>query len=299
MSEQHIIVPLDGSDLSEMAVPLAVQLARPMGADITFLMVREEDGPSLAERFGLGNANEMTQESERYYANYLDEISKQAEGISVQTIVRVGDPAEEILKFEEERSAQIVVMASHGRSGLSRWRYGSVADKIVHGSTVPVLIIGPRVLEEHRTTSVEHIAVPLDGSEEAEAALPFAIDLARSTGAQLSLIRAVRWAAQMYPYTMAQTYVPAYTEIDSSLEAEAKDYLEQVKNRITGVQTIHTGVMRGIIVDSLVEYCEQKGADFIVMTTRARGGLARAALGSVADRMINGPAPVLLIRPEE
>jgi nucleotide-binding universal stress UspA family protein len=270
-----------------------------MGADITFLMVRDDDGPSLAERLGLRNANEMAQESERYYANYLQEISKQADGISVQTVIRTGDPAEEILKFEEERSAQIVIMASHGRSGLSRWRYGSVCDKIVHNSTVPVLIIGPRVLEEHRTTHIEHIAVPLDGSPEAEAALPFAIDLATSTGAQLSLIRSVRWAAQMYPYTMAQTYVPAYEEIDSGLEAEAKDYLEQVKNRITGVKTINTGVMRGIIVDSLVDYCEQKAVDFVVMTTRARGGLARATLGSVADRMINGPTPVLLIRPEE
>ena len=137
------------------------------------------------------------------------------------------------------------------------------------------------------------VLVPLDGSPLSEAALPAATALASKLGARLSLVRVVRWAVQAYPYTLPEAYVP---QVDDELEAGAKAYVQQKEAAVKGAD-VSAFVVRGAIADGLLDFIEKEAVDLVVMTTHARGGLARAALGSIADRVLQGPAPVLLIRP--
>jgi nucleotide-binding universal stress UspA family protein len=136
--------------------------------------------------------------------------------------------------------------------------------------------------------------VPIEGTALSEAALPAAQSLASKCGAKLSLVRVVRWAVQAYPYTLPDAYLP---QLDEELEASAKAYLRRKQEEAKGVD-VNAFVVRGAIADGLLDFVDKEAVDLIVMTTHARGGLARAALGSVADRVLQGPAPVLLIRPE-
>jgi len=165
----------------------------------------------------------------------------------------------------------------------------------MHDSPVPVVAIGPRVLEKAATdVGISHLMVPLDGSDLAEAALPVARTLASKLGARISLVRVMRWAAEAYPYALPSAYIP---QVDEELETGAKAYLKRQQEAITDVPA-DAFVVRGAVADGLIEFVDKQNVDMIVMTTHARGGIMRAALGSVADRMLHAPVPVLMVRPE-
>ena len=137
--------------------------------------------------------------------------------------------------------------------------------------------------------------VPLDGSPLSQAALPVAESVATSLGARVSLVRSVRWAVQAYPYSLPDAYVP---QIDEELEAGAKAYLRRMEEALKGKVEVDAFVVRGGIADGLMDVVDKQAVDLVVMTTHARAGIARAALGSTADRMLQGKAPVMLVRPE-
>jgi len=211
--------------------------------------------------------------------------------------VRFGDATEEILKAVDETGARMLVIATHGRSGVGRWIYGSTAGRLLRSSHVPIVAVGPNV--RPRSTeqmALKHLMVPLDGSPLSEAALPVAVAIATSVGARVSLARSVRWAVQAYPYSLPDAYVP---QIDEELEAGAKAYLRRMEEGLKGKVEVDAFVVRGGIADGLMDVVEKQAVDLVVMTTHARAGIARAALGSTADRMLQGKAPVMLVRPEE
>jgi nucleotide-binding universal stress UspA family protein len=146
---KRILVPLDGSNLAECALPYAEELARGQGSEEVILVsvterVRgyraiEDAGQQLGQRL----IPEATGRKERQAQRYLARVAKamEAKGIRVRTDVLLGNPAEEIAIYAKDPGCDIIVMSSHGRSGPSRWAYGSVADKVFRASCVPVLMV--------------------------------------------------------------------------------------------------------------------------------------------------------------
>ena len=289
-----ILVPLDGSELAERALPYAVALAKALGERVTLLTVWEGTESELGANFP-SMAMEIEAKAREYFGSYLGGIEAWfADSVPVQTLVTEGDAVEEIKRAADEIGASALVVATHGRSGIGRWFYGSTASHLLRHSALPVLAVGPHALERAKAdVSFTHIMTPLDGTPLSEAALPDATALASKLGARLSLVRVVRWAVQAYPYTLPDAYIP---QVDDELEAGAKAYLRQKEAGVKSVE-VSAFVVRGAIADGLLNFIEKEAVDLVVMTTHARGGLARAALGSVADRVLQGPAPVLLIRP--
>ena len=134
---QSILVPLDGSTLAEGILAEVRELARPLEAMITLLRVIP---PYLTP-----SMESQEKESARDWAEveaYLQEKRQalQAAGVSVNSVVRTGDPAHQILECAEANEIDVIAIATHGRSGLSRWLLGSVADKVLRGSDIPVLL---------------------------------------------------------------------------------------------------------------------------------------------------------------
>jgi nucleotide-binding universal stress UspA family protein len=212
-------------------------------------------------------------------------------------MVRAGDAAEETLKAASETGARMLVIATHGRSGLGRWVYGSTAGRLMRAAHVPVLAVGPHARPVSTDgATIKHVMVPLDGSPLSEAALPVAETLAKALGAKVSLVRAVRWAVQTYPYSLPDAYIP---QVDEELEGGAKAYLQRIEEGLKGKVEVDAFVVRGGVADGLLDVVDKQAVDLVVMTTHARAGFARAALGSTADRMLQGRAPVLLVRPED
>lgn len=152
---KHILVPLDGSELAESVLPLVQSLTKQLGAKVTLLRVVDTNAitravvPATPE--GAGFAPEMQDIIDETIAaevkeatDYLAEVSKRLEGVNVAAEVREGMPTEELLEAVESKDVDTAIIASHGRSGLSRTLFGSVADHLVRHSGKPIIVINPK-----------------------------------------------------------------------------------------------------------------------------------------------------------
>lgn len=286
-----ILVPLDGSELAEGALSIAVEVARAKRTHLVLLSVWEEPGSGTPATMSM----EMEERARDYFETYLGGVRDRLQQPEIRTIVRCGDPCDSILEEAQELGARMIVVGSHGRSGVGRWLHGSTTSRLLHESRVPVLVAGPKAFHLPGRPMIRHIMVPLDGSRLSEVAIAVGVRLASEFGARLSLVQAVRWAYETYPYAGAATYVQS---LDSDLEAGAREYIQRHESSIAGEVAVQGVVARGLAADALLNFEESDEVDLVVMTTHARAGLARAALGSTAERMLQGMAPVLLLRPE-
>ena len=253
MSEPLIVVPLDCSELSESAVPYASAMAQATGAHLLLLTIWEEgeralitDLPDLAE--------DLFKRGEEHYEGYLAGVAKkvEAEGVEVEADVLLGDPTEEILRAIEQRDPRLLVMATHGRSGLSRWRYGSVASKLAREAPVPTMMVGPNVVQDGaRVDAVRRILVPLDGSPLAESAIRPALELAEALDAGLLLAQVLSWANQAFVYGAPDYAVQDVdiARIDRELTAGAQQYLARAKEGLVTQRPTETVVLHGPAAD--------------------------------------------------
>jgi len=135
-----VVVPLDRSPLAEQALPHAVALAKAGHARLELLSVAPLSAPEAAGQYGPRvDWDSDAAESRDYLAGLVGRL--QDEGLRAHAEVRRGDIAEEILRHVADTEADLIVMSTHGRSGLGRWVYGSIADRILRHAPVPVLLV--------------------------------------------------------------------------------------------------------------------------------------------------------------
>jgi nucleotide-binding universal stress UspA family protein len=290
-----ILVPLDGSSFSERALPVAATLARAFGARV--ILVRNASASVFSGADPVEAQVEVLTEVQAYLSARAADLT--AQGLNVEVAMPYGDAAESILLEIGLRSADLVVMCTHGRSGLGRWIYGSVAEKVLAQSRVPVLLVRPtgEAATLERELAQASLLVPLDGSAFAETALPHATALARTLGSTILLLRAVEPPIALYTY-------PEVALVQVSTEEqhrEAELYLEEAAQRLrsTGL-SVTTVVREGWPADVIAYRGTELGPSLIVMATHGRTGVARLLLGSVALEVVRrSPLPVMLIRPAE
>ena len=284
MAYQKILVPLDGSELAERAIPYAVTIAQMKDSEVVFFTVSRESGERL----------------DRPMQAYLDFKGKELEtqGVRVSTVLAYGNEAEEIIEFADKNKIDLLIISTHGYSGIKRWLYGSVTQKVLSGTSVPVLLVKSRAAEVSNVV-IEKILLPIDGSPLSETSLRYVEELVKGTGAEVILLRVVQ------PVILPTADFPA--AIDSSeayrLMAEdqqlAKKYLEDVTASMDskGLK-VRSQLVVGKAAESIVEVAEKENVDLIAMTTHGRTGVSRWVSGSVASR-VQGESrqPVLLIRP--
>jgi nucleotide-binding universal stress UspA family protein len=293
MSEFRIVIPLDGSALAEKALNY-VHLLKPIG-DLRVRLISVLDSYDGVE---IGGTYDKWQEVQAkdvsdlsaYLKTHVIQLAEQ--GIIAESDVRHGATGPEIIADTHDFHADLLVISTHGRTGVARWRFGSIADKVIRGATVNTLVIGPHLREGYAERPIRSVLVPLDGSELAEQALPVAERYAGALGAVLHLVRAVS-----YP-PMAEDPTGFYysPELLDSIVSGSQTYLANRAAK-SGVAATQTSVLNGPAVLELEEYIKAKSIDLVVLTTHGRGGLVRTALGSIADRLIGSVAPVLVVRP--
>jgi nucleotide-binding universal stress UspA family protein len=146
---EKILVPLDGSELAESVLPHVETIARGCSV-VEIVLLRVCEAPSILADYPEGRDKSWEKHVERMTTNaqqqcniYLGDVEKQLRdrGFSVRVESRLGKPAEEIINYANENNVDLIIMASHGRAGVSRWAYGSVADKVLRSSCVPVLLV--------------------------------------------------------------------------------------------------------------------------------------------------------------
>ena len=299
MPDLTALVPLDGTKLSESALSLLPFLQSLGCRRACLVSVWESDWaePRATPGGGTGEMKEAAERGRAYLEAYLKlrTDALKSSGMEVETVVRVGRAAEEVLHVARDVKADLVLIATHGRSGVSRWRLGSVADKIINAATCPTLVIGPNVEIKLAPYELKRIMVPLDGSEIAEEALPVARWIAETSGAGIDIVRVVA------PPAMAVDPMVGVYPVDliKAMEEGATLYLDRVAKDIGTSKPVRTQLLSGPVSEELRRYLQANPADLVVMTSHGRQGIVRWALGSVADRLLHGPAPVLVLRPEE
>ena len=290
-----ILVPLDGSAVGEAALPYAEALAARGGAGLTLVRSARIRAP-LGEP-GSDQQRVIT-EAESYLASVAQQLA--AKGFRVETGVPYGEsPAAWIVEEIGLRKAELVVMATHARTGPDRWLHGSVAEAVVSRATTPVLLVraeGPHMAERFAQTQPT-LLVALDGSELAEAALPIATDLATGLGGRVVLVGVVPRPGDL---VAAQGGVVTYVGADHTrLQEEARSYLAQIAERLAAPElSVESALRPGAPATEIAAAAAEYSAAAIVMATHGRTGLARSILGSVAGQvLLHSPSPVLLTRP--
>ena len=198
-------------------------------------------------------------------------------------------------------------MSSHGRSGLARWWMGSVADKVLHLTQNPLLVI--RSVSQTRSAPeniFEQITVPVDGSELAEVILPHAVYLSSSMGLNINLVQANPSRDEYYrsrsigPNQVGRA-APSFEEYVGAADLDSEDYLSNLKERLIrqGAASVETHLLHGPAADSISDFAASTRNNLIAMTTHGRSGVGRLMLGSIAERVVRQSGdPVLLVRGE-
>ncbi|HEY33597.1 MAG TPA: universal stress protein [Dehalococcoidia bacterium] len=297
--DKNILVPLDGSELAEVALPYAEELAVRLGIGIKLLRVVTL--PVYSEPTGGVYAVEQEIALRSGAKDYLEKVSHslEAKGIAVQPDIKYNAAAEGIVDYAARDEIGLVVVATHGRSGVMRWALGSVADRVLRGTEKPVMLI--RAIGQHPAAPeqgiIKKILVPLDGSPESEAVIPHVAWLASGLGADVILFQALAGGyhtitAKGYEYTV-------YPEQQlASDKAFAEDYLTRV-----GKQFKEKGAKPGAEVrpgdaaEEIIEFADEVRADMVAMSTHGRSGVGRWIFGSVAEKVLHeGNNPLLLVR---
>lgn len=312
---KRILLPLDGSARAEQALPVAACLAHATEGSLILLSVLPlagswiwQEGPLLAQE-----ALRVEQENRRVRLEQLAQAPLLEGKEMVQEIVR-GSPATTILTTARARQADLIILCSHGRTGLKRWALGSVAQKIARSSPVPVLVLNERAnmpFSEQISTRPIRVMVALDGSSLAERALQPAIHLSTALSApfpgSLHLV-------YILPLSLAFEYGQKDTVAKMRRESmqKAQAYLAQIQKRVLANNpTISVTTTLAINQDiagtllSIAETGEGEGlnepagtSDILALTTHGHGGLERWVIGSIAVRMLSATrSPLLIVHP--
>jgi nucleotide-binding universal stress UspA family protein len=246
--------------------------------------------------FTLGTLVTYIRSSTQAYMNAQAERLRSA-GYQVTSQMLDGDPASCILQLAESGHAELIAMTTHGRSGFVRWALGSVAERVVQGANLPVLLVRQEM--ENGKSTLQRILAPLDGSVLAEQALPMAQRLARSTGAQILLLQVV----QALDAGSKRLLFASEAEADAAVagwRADAETYVQKMASEMRrhGVAA-EARTAAGDPAKAIDATIADAGIDLVVMSTHGRTGLSRWYYGSVANKVLrSAPCPLLLLRPE-
>jgi nucleotide-binding universal stress UspA family protein len=297
-----ILVPLDGSTFGEHALPVALGLARRCGASLQVALIHTafvhwETGSTYDER-----VDRLLREQERDYLKGVVRRLQAASPVPATWALRDGSVADALGEQAAASHADLIVMTTHGRGPLSRFWLGSVADNLVRQAPVPLLLVRPQDGDPDlaREPDLRHIVVPLDGSPLAEQVLEPVADLGHRLGAEFTLLRVVKPVLFAGHDPTVLAYPAMGQPATEQLRAEAAVYLRRVADRLSArSQRVQTRAL----VDSqpavaILEQCRETPNGIIALVTRGRGGMARAFLGSVADKVVRAATmPVLVYRP--
>lgn len=284
-----ILVPLDGSSLAKQILPYARIFAETYGIPMELLRVNDPDirppfwPPLPGDEYLKGIAGALPR------------------SLRVDCVEASGKPAAVIVERAKSDPACIIAMATHGLSGARRWLLGSVASKVAHTTTNPLLFIRPAETgEQAGRPKLKTVFVPLDGSGLAEKILPHVITLAKRMKLEVHLVRVYTLPADAY-MVGGGVYMQAFAQQGEAMQKEAEDYLagkvEQL--RAEGLDQVISTAIEGDPAGEIIDLALSTPDNLVAMSSHGKSGIAQWVLGSVAEKVIHHSRdPVLVIRPD-
>lgn len=302
---KRILVPLDQSALAEQALGRAAAIARNAQAQLELILVHQP--------FGFGGFDDApwNVEISKEETAYLDAVAKEIEsgaGVRTSFVFLEGDPVELISRYVSEKGVDLIVMTSHGRTGLSRTWLGSVADGVLRNARAPVLLLRPVEGRSRKDASrhlFRHILATIDESPISATILPAAAELAKVGDGRLTLLRVVRPVPLVLPEFGAPVIAPPIVPDENATKKLAEEVQEQLDAIARSVKVPGVSVSQHIVIDervaqAILGFTAAHQVDAIAMTTHGRSGAARFFMGSVADKVLRGSElPLLIQRPPQ
>jgi len=292
---RRLLVTLDGSELSEVVFPYITVLVDKMGLEVFLLHVSTQEHDELMplHQAYIERTVEVIRERVKEAGGKGNTESGEMK-VEVKGELVPGHPAEEILSYIGNNDIDLVLMATHGHSGLKRWAMGSVAEKVIHGSRVPIWLVPARCKGEVScgVWPESPLLVPLDGSELAEGVLEHVETLAGRGG--LGPVKVVLLRVVESP-VLSDHY---FSNVPQTREQIDK-YLNRIEARLkkAGLD-VEYRVLTGEPAEQIVDYIGSGQFSLVVMSTHARSGLSRWVMGSVAMKVVSGSStPLFLVRP--
>ncbi|MFC2024491.1 universal stress protein [Chloroflexota bacterium] len=292
---QKMLIPVDGSSLSEVVFPYAKDLAGRLGLDIILFHVhssKENETLPLHQAY----IEQKAQVMKRQLLAWQKKLGVGLEGrkLEVRGELTFGYPPEEIIGYAEKNKVDMILMSTHGRSGIRRWVLGSVADKVLCVSSIPIWLIRASTAETvtYDRWPKRTLLVPLDGSVLAEKVLPHVKELAKQPGSppmNVVLFRVVE------PPTTSGHYFRNIPE----KRGEIEQYLANIETRLkkSGLR-VKSQVSSGEPAEQIISYGRKNPFSIIVMSTHGQSGMSRWFYGSIATRLLEHASnPIFLVRP--
>jgi nucleotide-binding universal stress UspA family protein len=294
-----IMVPTDGSGFDREAIRVALRIAERTDAKVQLVRVLANGtffGKAAADD-GTSVSVELIRSERDTALSELYALAAECRAISKADItvdLHAGPIADVLEGYARRHDVDLIVISTHGRSGISRLSLGSVTDSLIRHTTIPVLVVKPPTsyLNPQVSEPFKRIVVPLDGSTLAEQILPRVLTLAKLEDAEITLLNVL--VPQSYSQKeIVDTDLPWWDK-DVSV---AESYLFRIAGRLrrNGVAVTTDIVIGENVASAIGDFASREKADLIAIATHGRGGLARMLRGSVADAIMHSARMSMLV----
>lgn len=294
--DSNILLPTDFSTYAQHASKYAVALAREYGGTVHIVHVIDASTVSHNLKLSKTDSDTLTESMKHRAEMKLAEIAQQMNhvGVATECHVAMGKPWSEIIAIGERLHCGAIVIATHGRTGLDHLVFGSVAERVVRHSPLPVLCTKYPEHEFVDTASYElairTIMLPTDFSEYAEKALPYAVSLCREFNAKLILIHVAE-----LPVVLPEFIPDTTATIGADMTDHARELLDRIGRDVVGVD-VETQLATGVAYREICRAVGDSNVDLIVLPTHGKTGLVHMLFGSVAEKVVRrSPCPVLTL----
>lgn len=296
---RKILVPLDGSQLSEGVLPYARFFAKTLNIPVELLQVIDPETIGTFSDPQHGSYADVVEAGMRSSSlDYLGPVAGSfPEPSAVDCSVEIGNPAEVIVdKGSAERGA-LIAMATHGRSGVRRWLLGSVVEKVLRATTNHLLLVRPTGGPgTGGVARLDKVLVTLDGSPLAERVFPPVVVLAKKMNLGVILLRVHTFLRAGY---VADEYTPKFEELAAEVREDERGYLEERVQALQaeGLDRVSSVLLQGDAAGEIVDMARRSPENLVAMCTHGRSGIGRWVLGSVTERVVRHSGdPVLVVR---
>ena len=286
---ERILVPLDGSKSAEQVFPYVSELAADFDSELILIGVCEAEESEQGHACQLYIFNEV---------EILQNILK-GTGAKVTGEVITGKADTKILKYAEENDISIIIMASHGRSGVMPWSLGSTVQKVLHKVGVPLIIIRVKedVPEPAPASLFRRILVPLDGSERGEKALPYVVELTKKFKSEVILLQVIESGKHVHS-SRGLEYVPFKDRDIETMTIRAQEYLDEISSKLSRAEAVVKSEVRiGNSAQEIIELASEVEYNLIAIPSHGRSAIEAWIYGSVTYKILQSSDRSVLVVP--
>jgi nucleotide-binding universal stress UspA family protein len=286
---KKILIPLDGSKLSEAAIGHGEELARAFASELHLLGVCE--GPDEKHHRLM----------QAYLEKKAEDMRRDVSGkpLNVKTVVLCGEAAGRIIDYATRERMDLIVTLSHGHTGIMPWTMGSTANKIVHGAPVPVLLLRAAAVKKKgpQKSIFSKVLLPLDGSAAGETALPYVLEIAARLKSEVILFSVVESGQRVHTIG-GLDYIRFPEQQVQKMEQNLSAYLDSAAKRFRdrGIEA-RVELKSGHAAEEIIKYAKAAGVRLVAMSSHGKSGLREWVFGSVSNKVLHaGKTHLLLVK---